>query len=313
MRTLLPLTLVTSLSSIGLMRAEPPIQNLTVSKVVSIATAGSKLRDFQANEGSLWALLQSVDGGFSVSQSDWNGVARTRIEAPKGVRPLAIAATSQGVAILQLREKQLALATHTSSGALLSEISLPCGSGEGLISFDGLPVTVCVDGTLTVQAGADSRTYRSWAKPGSLARMLSPSRVAIVDQATGGLIINDLASSGVWSPREAASEIEGSVSYYQKAAAAAEAAKVAPLAKGLVVMDAAVANSSIYLLVYPFHPKDGFKIVRYSAQGELTGRYRCVIPADHGAQSPVKIQVVGNTIAVATTAGNVFQMAGAMK
>jgi len=169
---------------------------------------------------------------------------------------------------------------------------------------------LCPDGTISqFQKDGAIVPLASWARPGALNQVLPGNRLAIIDQSTLQIMVNDLAGNRISTPAVSIPEFNDAL---QKAAAVRKegAGRLPPgsppLGKSLFAMASAVDASSWYVLVYPYNQNGGPAVVRFDLNGNVIGRYACHLPSP-GVSSIHKIAVQNGDLILVSTAGTVIR------
>ena len=155
---------------------------------------GSRPVGSAITDSGLWFLVK-VQGDpelfATLANVDATGNLVARHDIPQVRIPMGLAATSNGIAVVGVtRDREKRLLELDEAGTLLRELAVPCASQQ-VIALDGEPATICPDGKLTrVRQDGSPSVESSWARPGALTRALAGGELAIVDRATGQLVLN---------------------------------------------------------------------------------------------------------------------------
>ena len=291
----------------------PGVKRLTPDQIFSLRDRvpqgkGLKLREFRADGARLWALMQTDSSDFAIVQTDLSGAFRYVTPLARGTRASGLTDVSGGVATVLFKEKQAVLAQYETDGRLLSEFPLRCTSAGDLVAIRGTPGVICPDGTIATHSTATQlRTYHSWARPGGLVESLGAMQLAIVDQMTGQVLLNDLEKGTITALTAETPELLEARKRNATAAAALQAAKPGQVVgRPLAVMDTASGSLDLFLLVYPYQKRDGPSVVRLSPSGQIVARYLCETP-DGVEDSYHKIEVQNGFLYLASVSGKVFR------
>lgn len=265
---------------------------------------GLKLREMRAGDSGLWMLMQAQPGNFLIVRTTPSGNVQKVIRLPEGARASGLAAVKVGVATVLYKGKKATLSQYGFDGRALAEIPLGCFSAEALVSLEGGAGIICPDGTIANHSEMGQiGVYHSWARPGSLVESLSGKRLAIIDQVTGQILLNDLTAGTISAVTPKAPELIQAV---KKNEAISKNLGPARLGKQITVMGAAADAGGIYLLVWPYQPREGPSVIRLSADGQAVARYRCRTPG--GEQLSLhKIAVDRGFLFLGPVAGPVFR------
>lgn len=268
-------------ASLGLLRAQTGVTEIKPDLSFSVPgdlpqEIGLKLREMQVSDSGLWMLLQAQSGGFVIVRTTPSGSVQQVIRLPEGARASGLAAVRRGVATVLYKDKKPTLSQYGFDGRALSEIPLGCFSAEAIVTFEGGAGIICPDGTIANHSEVGQiGTYHSWARPGSLVESLTGRRLAIIDQVTGQVLLNDLAK-GIISA--VTPEVPELIEARKKNETISTNLGSAPLRKQLTVMDSAADSDDVYLLVWPYQVRDGPVVIRLGADGRVLARYRCRTP-----------------------------------
>jgi hypothetical protein len=268
------------------------------------ALSGVKLREMRSGNNELWMLVQSEAGDFAMIRSGPTGASQGRIGLPAGVRVTGLAATGTGFAAVWFRNQRPFLAQHERGGRLASEIPLGCTMADALLSMEGSVGIVCPDGQITRYSTVGRiGSQTSWARPGSLSESLRGNRLAVVDQATGHVLLNDITSGGITS---VSGEVPELVEARKQNAAVNAAMKTGALQKQLMIMDTATDSVDLYMLVWPYPAQSGPSVVRLSAEGKLVARYKCSTPGGEMLTFH-KIEVQNGFLLLGSVSGTIYR------
>lgn len=277
------------------------------------ATEGEhKLREIRAIPGGFWLLLQSPTG-YSIRRVTESGALAAQVNMRSGDRAVGLAVAKQGVASIVYRDRQPTLVQYDRQARLLSEIPLSCSYGENLLTVDGNVGVTCPNGLISCFSPKQVvSSINSWARPGSLSEILGKSQLAIVDQASGQLLWNDLAigtlaaSPILESPEIREARRNNQIAEDSLASVSSSAPGAAVRQKQILIMDTATDSTSLYLMIYPYSMHRGFTIVKVGADGSIQVRYQCSIPG--GANMVFhKIEVSGGYLYIAGTSGSIYR------
>lgn len=301
--------LITVSAHLGFLRAQTGITEIKPDLLFSVPgnlpqETGLKLREMRIGESGLWMLLQAQSGGFVIVRTTPSGSVQQVIRLPEGARASGLAAVRRGVATVLYKDKKPILSQYGFDGRALSEIPLGCFSAEAIVTLEGGAGIICPDGTIANHSEVGQiGTCHSWARPGSLVESLSGKRLAIIDQVTGQVLLNDLEKGKISAVSPEVPEV---IEARKKNEAISKDLGPAPLRKQLTVMGAATDSGDIYLLVWPYQVREGPSVIRLSADGRVVARYRCRTPG--GEQlSHHKILVHRGFLFLGSVAGSVFR------
>ncbi len=258
-----------------------PIGSYSVPQNMGLENGALKIREFRSAGNGLWILLQDIaKPGHVLVRADLAGVSQPVVALTPDKRPIALAATSRGVATIQSSKDRAAnLVEYSAEGKELFRASLGCYLAEGLLSLDGRPATICPDGRITrYEQTGTTMQYSSWSRPGALSVFLGAGILAVVDRGTARIVLNDLKTNQVSSVSSDVPEIIQALNANASNVQAANASALPgdpPLGTPLVVMDAASDGGALYLLIWPYHPSAGPAVVKLSHSGNVLARYRC--------------------------------------
>lgn len=293
------------------------MRDLAPDKTFSLAGYGgftddkAAIREMRADKSGVWYMLQSrAKGHFALVRSDNEGGVTTTIPVGPDVRPSGIATTSRGVAAVLFTARQGTLVEYTADGKQVMSARVGCFLAEGLLRTHGRPATICPDGKVTTysengQAAAESL---SWARPGSLVEVLSGGRLAIIDQATAQILLNDPVTGTITAVHYSVPEIQEALQRTdanKKAATLAAKPGDPPLGRQLIVMDTASDEEGFYVLVWPYLPAMGPAVVKFSNEGRTLARYRC--RGGNGSPGFHKIEVTAGYLFLGSVDGNVVR------
>lgn len=271
-----------------------------------------QVKEMKASSTALSFLIQG-EAGAAIVSTDMSGKLTGLISLPAESRPAGLAVTERGPAtVLVNRDKRSSvLVEYDRQGKRIQERPVSCYLYDELLTVEGAPATVCPDGTITRLPISKAPTkLSSWIRPGSLAEILPNKKIAIVDQNTAQTIVNDLQSNSIATISLSAPEIENAVRRIKRVEAQAPNGPKDPRpGRMLLVMDTAVDHTGWYLLLYPYKNDIGPSVVKFSSEGQLTGRFRCLLP-NEGLGSIHKMEVYGNSLILSSVSGFVltFQM-----
>lgn len=159
------------------------------------------VREMRSSRSGLWFLIDSKEsrGASAIVHTTLDGTIQGLSPAQAGTSFTGLAITSVGAATVAAARGQGALAEYDDSGRLFRTTPVPCWGGRKLLAVDGLPSTVCADGTITTYGAAHPKQVPSWIRAGSDVALAGNQRLAIVDRATGKILIQDLRSGKIWS------------------------------------------------------------------------------------------------------------------
>ncbi len=292
----------------GLLLAQVGVTTLTPSSTFSLNQAsppgGFKLREMRSGNGELWMLVQSQTGEFTIIRTGPTGASQSQIGLPAGARASGLAATGAGVATVLFRDRKPTLAQFERGGRLASEIPLGCTMADALLSMEGSVGIVCPDGQIARYSPvAQIGSQNSWARPGSLSESLRENRVTVVDQVTGQVLLNDLASGGIATISVEAPEV---LEARKKNDAVNAGLKAGTLQKQLMIMDTATDSVDLFLLVWPYQAQSGPSVVRLSGDGKLIARYKCSTPGGDRLTFH-KIEVQNGFLLLGSVSGTVYR------
>lgn len=278
--------------------------DLTFELKVPSLPGGLKIREMRSGPADLWFLVQNQRGDFSIVQTDLAGRSQSTIGLPPGARASGLAATSEGATTVLFKDRKPTLAQFERGGRSVSETQLGCVMAESLLSIDGDVGVVCPDGAI-VRYSATGRvgTYSSWARPGSLVENLRNDLLAVVDQVTGKLLLNNVSNDKLSMASVDAPEM---LEARKKNDAASAAMRAGPLQKQLLVMDTATDSRDVYLLIWPYQSREGPFVIRVNAEGKLVARYACKIP-DGEKFTFHKIEIINRKLFLGSVSGVVYR------
>lgn len=300
------MVLVSAYADVSTIDLQPERQ--FVVQVPGAAAKGAKIREMRATTDTLWFLAQTDATAFSLVATDLAGQIRSVTPVTDTGAAFGLAITPRGIVTIATKEKQGTLIEFSKQGAMISQSRLPCYGADWLFAFNGNAATTCADGTVTEHKGGDvSERRASWIRPGSLAEPLSTGEIAIVDQATGTAIINDLNTSTITTvPRvpdieKALQKLRG---MYEQAAKDKPAGSPM-MGRPLTVMDTAHDSSGWYVLVWPYQVAEGPLVVKLSNKGEVLARLRCRVrkPTDN----LTKIEISNGNLLLGSIGGEVLR------
>jgi hypothetical protein len=258
-----------------------PSASAVVKEVTEKGTGKANIREARALPCGLAFLLQS-QSGFSIVLTDFNGVTARVIALEPYTDADGLVVTDVGVAtVVTLAGGIRVLREYDLTGSKISEIRLPCYTGNGLLSMGARPATVCTDGMIS-QHGKDNTvtSIPSWVRAGTLTEVLPDDKLVIVDQTTLQILVDDLRNRRISSPNVNVPDFEAAIGKFNLAASHAQSRLPAgspPLGKPLLAMATTSNSSSWYVLVYPYD-RIGPTVVRIDQNVSLNGRYKCVLP-----------------------------------
>lgn len=255
----------------------------------------------------LWFLIQpkNASSNYQLAATDLEGSRQHLVDLGSRTA-MGLTTTANGVATA-IRNDRWRLLEFGNSGILLRQIGLPCYGSESLISVHGNPATICGNGTITEHRANTAVRYPSWARPGAIAENLSDGLVAIIDQATGKTVLNDIASNGVVVAPGQASEIDRAAQ--QIAKVKQQLTNVERPGSPVMVMDAAHDSSGWFVLIWPYNENFGPSVVKFNIAGAVQGQYRCRLPKPPSG-SVHRIEVLtGNRLVLGSVGGDVFEYA----
>lgn len=225
-----------------------------------------------------------------------------------------IAPTSNGFASLISRRStpqsnlELLLSEHDSGGHALWQTVVPCGGMDALTVIGNQPALICRDGALRVYAeGKSPAPKQTWGRHGTLLLDFGASRIALVDQATAQVLLQDLEAETVSPVHWKIAEIEEarrSNRAVDEELAQRLGAEQASRRTSLIVLDAASDGVTAALLIFPHRPApDRVSVVTMNGEGRITGRYRCRF---NRSATPVRIAIAGGCLALASSNGQVY-------
>ncbi len=204
--------------------------------------------------------------------------------------------------------RELILAEHDPQGNLLWQRAVPCGGMDALTSVGGRPALLCSDGLLRVYGDDGTPAVKqTWGRRGTILMAFAGNRIAIVDQATAQVLVQDLEGNTVSAFTGTTPEIEEA--RRNNLAVEQELARRAgpnqdPNHVSLIVLDAASDGTTGALLVFPHRPMpDRISVVSLGEQGQVTARYRCRF---HQRWTPVRVAMGGGYLALASATGYVY-------
>ncbi|HXG33558.1 MAG TPA: hypothetical protein VNJ11_09345 [Bryobacteraceae bacterium] len=225
-----------------------------------------------------------------------------------------ITPTSKGFASLISRRstsgfgRELILAEHDPQGNLLWQKAVPCGGMDALTSVGGRPALLCGDGRLRVYAEDGTPALKqTWGRRGTVLMAFAGNRIAVVDQATAQVLVQDLEANTVSAVTGSTPEIE-EARRRNRAVEQELARRVGPEEQAktvsLIVLDAASDGATGALLVFPHRPMpDRISVVSLSEQGQVTARYRCRFDPSF---TPVRLALDSGHLALASATGYVY-------
>ncbi len=145
----------------------------------------------------------------------------------------------------------------------------------------------------------------SWIRPGTLAENLSTKQLAIIDRATGQVILNDVTRGTVAPAPSTANvpEIQAALTFVEASAKELPPGSP-PLGRQLIVMSSAHDDSGWYELIWPYNRRVGPSVVRLSNDGTVARRFRCVAPDASGSLH--KIDVSNGYLVLASSKGEIY-------
>ncbi len=271
--------------------------------------AGARIREMKAGPDSLWFLVESGDQRPGVVvQTDLSGQVLSTNSIPPDTRPLGLAATATGAAVLLGTRRGPLLESFSSNGGYGTALKVHCAFAGGLFSLWGSPATICSDGRISVHKDGRQQEFPSWARMGAHALDAGDGQMAIVDWETAKILVQDVNSGTIRSLDVAAPEIQEALERAKNNRTNLEqllSPSDARPGNPIVVMDAASRGQEFCLLIWPYHKHAGPSVVCLNRTGEITGRWRCLIPPD---QLVHKIAVSGaGELHLCSTRGNVFR------
>ncbi len=275
--------------------------------VLPAAGGNAQIREMRATTGALWFIAQTRDG-FAIISTDLTGRLKVNVALPIGSRAAGLAVTSRGIATIIQKGRQGILTEFDEKGSQTSQVNVSCYTSESLLTINGNPATVCPDGTINeFSPGRAPLRRSSWARPGALVESLSTKQLAIVDQATGQAVLNDLDHARILTVSTSIPEIDEALQYTRAAAqqfTKSQPIEAPPLGRQLIVMSTAHDNVAWYELVWPYNRRVGPSVVKISNTGQLLKRIRCRVPNATGSLH--KIDVGSGYLILGSVAGEVF-------
>lgn len=268
-----------------------------------------KIREMKAVPSGLLFLVQSPTA-FSLILTDKAGSA-VRVLAPNlGPHVEGLAATDAGAAVI-VRSSQASpvLRELSLTGNIISETPLSCYTGSGILSINQRPSTICPDGTISqIRPDRTVTRFNSWLRAGALAESFPGPKLAIIDQTTLQVLINDLQTNRVSTVSAQVPEFQEALRRIELVMASApkQAAGAPPLGKQLLAMATAADSTSFFVLVYPYDSKTGPFVVRLDSNGNVVGRYKCLLPRPD-LSNVHKITVQNGDLILATVGGDVLR------
>jgi hypothetical protein len=283
------------------LRQLEPEHSFSVAEIPGLER--TRVREFRSSNGVYWFLLQNPGReGYRLVSTDMSGRLLANIGLPGGGDARSLAVTDGVVATLffNFQKKRTVLLQYDFKGTLLSEEAVLCGS-DGLLVLSGRPAVVCVDGNILVYGdGGQTSRYSSWIRSGSLAESLSSGALAIIDQETAQIVLNEYRTGTLTAMAK--------VTRAKARAAAVLSTTDPPLGRHVIIVDTAADPSGFYLLLWPYHGATGPSVVHVDNDGLLKARYHCRTGGED--LGPLhKIDVQGGYLILAATNGRVLRYA----
>lgn len=270
----------------------------------------------RAADGKLWLLWSSRESGvrYFVASLTPDGQRINILPMDPTAENVDITPTLNGFASLISRRstlgfrRELILAEHDRQGNQLWQRTVPCGGMDALTSVGGRPALVCSDGVLMVYADDGTPVVKqTWGRRGTILVAFAGNRIAVVDQATALVLVQDLEANTVSPVTQTTPEME-EARRNNLAVEQELARRVGPQqhakAVSLIVLDAASDGATAALLVFPHRPMpDRVSVVSLSEQGQVTGRYRCRFQRSF---TPVRVAMDGGYLVLASATGYVY-------
>jgi hypothetical protein len=179
---------------------------------------------------------------------------------------------------------------------------MQCFWAGGLTSLGGNATALCPDGTITQYTAQNGLSRNSsWYHPGSAVAVLSPHEIAIVDQSSGQILLNDISTNTVSQVTAHVPEVDAAISTVAAKTKALSKADAASLGKVLIALDTATDETGWYILIGPYNNNTGPAVAKFDRAGQLIARFRLHVP-----QSTLPIQQLeaqGGLLAVVSVSG----------
>lgn len=260
-----------------------PASRFTLPPAVTGGT-GARVREMKAGTSSLWFLVEAEgQRPGTLVQTDLSGQVLSMNVIPPDARPMGLAATAIGAAVLLGMKGGPVLESFSLNGGSGTALKLSCAFGGGLFSLGGNPATVCSDGRIAVYKDGRRQEFPSWARKGAHSLDVGDGQVAFVDWETAKILVQDLNSGAIRSLDVAAPEIQQALERARNNRTSLESSlgpSDARPGNPIVVMDAASRGEEMCLLIWPYHKDTGPSVVCLDRSARVSGRWRCLTPPD---------------------------------